>query len=131
MPVFEEVKIEWEGKTYAIPSSQVLRTIAQVEDIISLGELGERSTSRKLPFAKLSMALGVILRAAGCDVTADDVYNSLFKNGGKEMPRRALDAVVLLNMLMIPPEHLREKADAKKPVATAGGVEPSPGSTAS
>lgn len=116
MSSFEEVGLTWEGREYVIPADGVLRVIAKVEDVITLGELAV--AQKRIPLAKLATAYGVMLRAAGADVTDEQVYSGMFANGGKDMPRRAMQAALTLQALMIPPEHLRATKPGKGGAAT-------------
>lgn len=115
MPIFEEVRLSWKGKDYVIPANDVLRAIAKVEDVLTLGELGSARGDGRVPYAKLASAFGALLRHAGASVTDEEVYNDLFSGGPKDLPRSALAAIVTLQTLMIPPEHLRatKKADGE------------------
>lgn len=112
----------WDGRKYAIPADRMMMTIARVEDIITMGELSAYFTTGRLPLAKLSQAFGIVLRTAGANVDDDQVYEGMFRAGGKEVQRRAVEAIGMLMQLMIPPAHLRAQEDAsasaKKPEAS-------------
>lgn len=116
MAIFEDVKLEWEGKPLGIPSHRVLQAIAKVEDVLTLGELGRCMVSGTLPLARIAMAYGALLREAGAKVTDDEVYSGMFAKS--ELQQQAMKAVFALQQLMIPPEHLRKPA-AEKPAAGA------------
>lgn len=129
MAIFEPVTLTWSGKDYVIPADGVLRCIAQVEDVITLGTLHTFISKGNLPLAKIAGAFGVALRAAGCRVTDDEVYSGMFTAKGAELQRRAFEAVAVLQQLMIPPEHLR--ADETKTPAAGGRAASSRKSTSS
>lgn len=117
MAIFEPIRLEWSGKQYTIPPDQVLRTIAAVEDFITLGDL---SDPRRPPLAKISRAFGFMLRAAGATVTDEEVYSDLFAKGSQDLHNQVINAVFSLQVLMIPPEHLRSKKapdEGKEPAA--------------
>ena len=116
MAIFEEVRLTWGGKDYVVPPDRVLRAIAAVEDQLTLGELGRCMVSGTLPLARISMAYGALLRCAGAKVTDDEVYSGLFKES--RLQQEAMQAVSTLQMLMIPPEHLRKPAPEKPAAGT-------------
>lgn len=120
--IFEKITFTWGGQDYVLPAESVLRTIAQVEDVITLGELAPRPG--RLPLAKISIAFGIALRAAGVRVTDEEVYNAMF--GDARMVQNAVAALGTLQMLMIPPEHLRAKdpKPGKPEAASAAGSSP-------
>lgn len=128
--IFQPVTLEWNGKRHVIQPDNVLRAIAVVEECgLPLGSLHRHMASGQFPFAKISIAFGALLRFAGAAVTDEEVYDALFKgNKGAQMQRRALEALTVLNVLMIPPEHLR--GPAAKPGKKKDG-EKSPGSSRS
>jgi hypothetical protein len=123
--IFEEVQLDWNGKTYSIPRNNVLRLIAQMEDVVTLGRLHEFMTTGQIPLGKVSRAFAIALRFAGARVTDEEVYAGMFSAGGVELQARALQAIQVLQGLMIPPERLRdtegksdatiERADSSRP----------------
>ncbi len=116
MGVFKEIELDFRGRTYRLPADQILRTIAKVEDVFTLGDLARVQRQGKLPLAKLAIAYGIVLRAAGCEASDEDAYNEMFTGSGADLPRRAMLAVYTLQALMVPPPHLRAEGDeAKKP----------------
>lgn len=114
MAIFEPVTLEWKGKSYTIAPDQVLKAIAIAEDLMPLGTLHRAMASGSLPIAKICMVFGGLLRYAGAEVKDEEVYDAMFEGQGAELQRRALDAVRVLHVLMIPPEHLRAAPSAKK-----------------
>lgn len=120
MAIFEPITLTWQGKEYVIPPDQVMRGIAKVEDIITLVQISRCFENRDLPLAKISQAYGVILRHAGARVADEEIYSELFGSG--ELQQRAVQAINTLQMMMIPPEHLRKGNPGK---AAAGAKVPS------
>lgn len=112
MAVFEKITLAWEGKEYVIPPDQVMRCIAQVEDVLTLGEVFECAARQQVPVAKISAAFGLILRYAGARVSDDEIYARMFNVG--EQQKRALEAVNTLLLLMVPPSSYKGKAEEKK-----------------
>lgn len=105
MPIFEDVRLSWEGRDYVIPADQVLRVIARLEDVVTLGALHRFLASGVLPLAKIAAAYGIALRAAGAEVTDEHVYAGMFT--GRELQKRAAAALTALQTMMIPPEAIR------------------------
>lgn len=129
MAIFEEVVLVWGDKEYRIPPTGpggVLQAIAAVEEVISMGELGQAAATRDYPIAKMSKAFGRLLRFAGAKVEDDEVYAGMFDDA-KDMPRRVMDTLHTLQLLMIPPKALR--GDGKKPEAGTEAVASSPPAT--
>jgi hypothetical protein len=132
MRVFEEVTLSWNGQDYKIPPDQVLRTIAEIEGVITMGDLAQMSLGRPM-LAKLAMAFGIALRAAGAIVTDDEIYFGVFGDKTdrvKTIRERAHRAIFSLQSLMIPPEHLRAEP-GKKPEAAGKRAASSPRRTSS
>lgn len=132
MGIFSDVRLEWGEAAFTITADRVLGAIAVVEDHITLGDLGAR---KSLPLAKISMAYGAVLRYAGAKVSDDEVYNAMFRDKGRRLQRAASEAVFALQVLMIPPEHLRAPAEETKPGKAEASEEPraasSPSATSS
>jgi len=116
MPVFEKVEVEWKGQKYTLPPSRVVRCIADVEDVLTLAQLSRYLAMGNPPLGKLSMAFAILLQHAGARVSDDEVYNVLFKDDVEN--ERAVQCIYALQVLMIPPEHLRT-AEAKLRAAGA------------
>jgi hypothetical protein len=122
MGIFEPVTLKWAGRDYVIPPDRVLMAIAKIEDVITLSQLHNGLNAGAMPMAKLAIAFATALRHAGAPVSGDEVYNALFKSG--EMQQQTMRAIHALQMLMIPPEHLRQKLSEEglepgKPQASA------------
>jgi len=117
--MFEPIKLHWAGQDYSLPADEVLRTIADVEEILTLGELYVFQAQRKtVPLAKLSLAYATVLRHAGARVSGDDIFAGLFRDG--DLQAKALQAIAVLQLLMLPPEQLRgDGAAAGKAAAAA------------
>lgn len=107
MAIFEEVTVTWGDKKHVIPADRMMMTIARVEDMMTLGELGACFATGRLPLAKLASAYGIVLREAGANVADDEVYEGMFRAKGREVQRRAMEAIQMLMALMVPPAHLR------------------------
>lgn len=104
---FDDVQIEWKGRTYTIPSRNMMRAIALIEDHVTMPELqryGERNTA---PVSRLSSAFASVLRFAGAPgVKDEDVYDAMF-SGGDDAAAVATSVQVLLAMMV--PKSARER----------------------
>jgi len=107
MQLFQPVTLAWSGREYTIAADAVLRCIAEVENVVTLGDLATMQTKGRLSLAKLAIAYGIALRYAGADVKDEEVYGGMFKDAGAELQRRAFGAILTLQALMVPPEQLR------------------------
>lgn len=118
--MFEPIRITWAGQEFTLQPDQVLRTIADVEEILTIGELYVYQSQRKtVPLAKLSMAFATVLRHAGARVSGDDVFATLFKDG--DLQARALQLIHVLQILMLPPESLRAPAGKRAAAGKRAG----------
>ena len=123
MGIFSDVRLEWGEASFTIPAERVLGAIAVVEDCVTLADLGAR---KSLPIGKISMAHGAVLRYAGAKVSDEEVYNAMFRDKGKRLHRAVSEAVFALQVLMIPPEHLRTPVSAEEPAAGKGEASEEP-----
>src|SRR4051812_41911514 len=103
MSVFKTVVLQFAGVDYTVAPHEVLPLIAQIEAVITLGDL---TNGARLPNAKISMAYGIALRYAGATIIDDEIYKSLFTQGAAEKMSAALSGLLVL---MIPPDSLTEK----------------------
>jgi hypothetical protein len=103
----QDVTFTWKGEEYRVEAREVLPLIARVEEVITLGELADASSTGKVPIAKLSKAFAVALRYAGAKVTDEEMYAGMFAGGNMVAVRMAIMA--LLGM-MIPPEYLQDRS---------------------
>lgn len=96
MAIFEDITLTFGGDEYTIPSNGVMRLIAKIEDVISLQDLtGQPKLSR------LAEAYTVALVYAGCKkVNTEDVYASLFGDGGRENIQNSITTLI---QMMVPP----------------------------
>lgn len=120
MPLFQPVILEWKGKQCVIPADGLLRCIAEIEDVFTLGELATVRGNGRLPLAKISEAFAIALKHGGAAVSAEDVYAEMFAGGGKALRRVSMSAIIMLQKLMIPPAHLAEPPE--KPEKKASGA---------
>jgi len=111
MSIFKDVTLAWKGQEYTVKSNEVMKLIAKVEDVITMGELTQ-ATGHKL--TRISEAYAVALCHAGCSVSIEEVYQSLFGQGGADA---ASNAIAGLLMLMVPPDTYNPEAGGGKPPA--------------
>jgi len=116
---FAPVILSWNGREFTIAADRVLYCIAEVEAVLTLGDLANMQARGRLSLAKLAIAYGTALRYAGAVVKDEEVYSAMFKDAGAELQRRAFGAIYTLQALMVPPEHLR----AEPGKANGGAVE--------
>lgn len=107
--MFDEVCLTWKGEDYTVEPDNVLRLIAKVEDVITLGELFQYSSRGGAPLAKLAMSYGIMLRYAGVHVKDDDVYQALATGGADGI----IAATNTLLQMMVPPSDLVEATDSE------------------
>lgn len=110
MSIFQPVTLTWKGNEYKIESNRVMMMLAQVEDVLTLGELIKHAQKGGAPVIKISMAYGIMLRYAGVKVVDDEVYKSLMT--GKEANIKELTQMLL--SMMMPPEDFPEEQKSNK-----------------
>jgi hypothetical protein len=120
MSHFDDVSLEWAGKTYVIKANMRMRAIARIEEHITLAEMQDYWARKTAPMSRLSMAYASLLRFLGADVQDDDVYVGMFP-GGSENPARVRDAITLLLAMMVPPKAFKS---ASPESASSGNVMP-------
>ena len=103
MPIFNPIGLSWEGKDFTIPAERVLGAIAEVEEVVVFPDL-VAMISGKPNMSKISRAYGALLRYAGAQLTDDQVYAGMFREG--ETHTQVLTALNALVMLMMPPASL-------------------------
>lgn len=99
MSIFEPVTFTWEGVDYTIPSDGIMKLIAGVEDIITLQEMALAVNQGKVKIAHIAQAYGLALRYAGCRVTDEQVYKSMFSVSSQQA---AIQSVQTLLLMMVP-----------------------------
>jgi len=112
MNIFEDIKLVWGGQEFTIPANRVMKCIAAVEEIITLGELHRFHATGAVPMVRLSQAFAVALRHAGAKVTDEEVYLGMFDKG--EMLASTMNSIGTLLVMMVPPGAIKSKvADDK------------------
>ena len=118
MSVFEDITLGFAGEEYTVKSNQVMKLIAMVEEVITLRELSQDGGPR---LTRLAEAYKVALNYAGADVTVEQVYESLFGNGGANNVAQVIQSLI---MMMLPPSTYNppetKKTTAKKKKRAAG-----------
>src|SRR5690606_11438244 len=105
MAIFEDIELEWEGREYRIPSNKVMKTIAAIEDVITLDEVQRYAERGTAPLAKIACAYAVALRMAGARVSDDEVYAGMFKVKDQAV---VITAITGLLSMMVPSDVLKE-----------------------
>lgn len=113
MPVFEDVTLEWEGKSKTVPADNVMRMLAKVEDQLTLHEMQLFRDRGTAPLIRVSMAYGAALRHAGFQVSDEEVYKRLMESSTGDEGRLALSVVNNLQTMMVPPADLDVKRAPK------------------
>lgn len=120
MALFEEVKLEWGGKEFAIAPDRVMRAIALVEEIVTIPELAREMQSGEFRCARLAEAYAALLRYAGARASQEEVYAVLFPSLGGDQTLRIASAVMTLLSMMVPPAAWKKTASAEEAGASPG-----------
>lgn len=130
---FSDIELVWAGKTYTIKSHRVMGAIAQMEEYITLTEMGAFQKRGTAPMARMCQAYAAVLKYAGAKVTAEEVYQAAFSGGGNgQMP--LFLALMQLMLAATPPAQRAEFersineaiAAAETGEASDGEEEPAP-----
>lgn len=98
MGAFDDAKFEWRGKEYSVPANRILPMLARVDEFITLAELSDHLARKSVPFAKVALAWGAVLRYAGAHVTDEDVYCGMLEGDGGASATLALHGLMGLMM---------------------------------
>ena len=112
MAVFQDVVFGFKGEEYTVKSNKIMRLIAMIEDIVTLGDL----TSGNIKLSRLAEAYSACLNYAGAETEVETVYETLFGSGSSGVVQ---ESITTLMMLMLPPSSYQppEPKAAKKPKA--------------
>lgn len=98
--IFEDVVFTWQGDDYTLKASEVMRTIAKVESVVSVMEL---SDTKRPPLTRIAEAYSICLAQVGVKVEFDEVYSNLFSDDSAAIQ----NAILGLLSLMIPPRKMQ------------------------
>jgi hypothetical protein len=70
-----QIDLEWGGVKYIISDTQTFKVAGDVEDIITLADLGGLAANPK--FTKIAAVYGLMLRSAGARVKDSEVWESI------------------------------------------------------
>lgn len=118
MSIFQDITLTWKGKEYVIKGNNVLRLIAQIEDVITLQELLKFAQKGAAPVAKISSAFTLALRYAGVKVSDEEVYASCF--GAQHAAKNA--TLTLLTMMTPPDDLILKNTEEEDAPGKAGKV---------
>jgi hypothetical protein len=104
MTLFEDQTLMWKGENYVIRSDRVLGAIAVIEEHITFTEMLTASQGRP-PLVKISRAFAALLRYAGCKVSDEEMYRSIFDLEANIM-ERVETALLTFLLMMTPPAQL-------------------------
>lgn len=106
--IWKDIQIEWAGETYTVkPTMDLLNKLEQGEGM-SLASMLTRLSKHDLPSSVACEMIARVLRYAGAEVKAEDVY--MATTGGVDVTAINL-AATILNALLPTPE---AQADPKE-----------------
>lgn len=120
MGIFEDIRLNWQGVDYVVPSNKVMGAIARIEDVITLTEIYEASQHRSVKFSRVASAYAAVLRYAGATVTDEEVYAGMF--AGQSAAAAVRDALTGLLGMMIPPSAKIEQKESPRGNASKAGT---------
>lgn len=108
MSIFQDVTLTYNENSYKIKSNDVMRLIARIESVVTIQDLAKEQGPG---LSRLAQAYGLVLRFAGANVTDEEIYSSMFSDGGAESAGNAITGLI---SLMIPPETKPAKKKTSK-----------------
>jgi hypothetical protein len=119
MTVFRDVTITWRGNEYSVtPSLKMLRTIEMMG--ISIFGVASSVQSGTPAFASIASIAGVLLRAAGANVSDDEVFAEMQKSLRNENAQSVVEMMGSILMAFNPVEQDGGKADAQSEGRSVG-----------
>ena len=100
--MFEPIEIKFKEQSLKVPANSVFGLIAAIEEHITIAELYSNPKN-----TAIARAYASAVNYAGGQATTSEVYTMLFDNDGALNIRNAIQSLILI---MIPPEHLRDKS---------------------
>lgn len=111
--IFEDVNITWDGNKYTIKGDdKILMLLASIEEVITAQELFTYAQKGNMPLVKLSMAYTKVLNFVGVDITAPQVYQSVFNNITDQ--EQTTGVIMALVQMMIPISDKKEPQKGKR-----------------
>lgn len=112
MSIFKNVVLCFKGDEFTVKSTEIMRLIGRLEDVISIADLTQQGGPKP---SRLAEAYAIALISAGSEATIEEVYESLF-DGEYEA---AAESVSGLMLLMMPPKTYNPTANGGKKKAAA------------
>lgn len=123
------IRMKFRGADYVIPANRAFEIGAEVEEIVTLGEIG--TWGNRVPFFKVARCYGAMLRFAGAKVTDGEVHGEIMGNlaaagkaraddgttGAEIAAMAAVSALVTLLMGGAPQADEEEPASEKPPAS--------------
>jgi len=72
------IRLKFRGADYVVPANRAFELGCQVEEIVTLGEIG--TWGGKVPFFKVARCFGTMLRFAGARVSDEEVFSDIMAN---------------------------------------------------
>lgn len=116
---FKPHELTWNGKTYTIEPTNILRAIACVEDVITVPQMGvmvqsaNAGDSSMVKASQIARAYAELLRFAGADVEDVDVYAGMFNK--TDAAGDPVEALANLLLICTPPGPLQDEIAAAMP----------------
>jgi hypothetical protein len=122
-PVYPEISLEWNGKTYTVTPTYAL--IQKIEQRLSLASLLNRTLEGQPPLSQLADLLAECLAVAGCrdpDATAENINAELYSEKNAETLTRAASDILfaMLPRKRLPGNPQASEAEADKPKTSLG-----------
>ena len=109
--IFEDINITWDSEKHTIKGDdKILMLLASIEEVITAQELFTYAQKGNIPLVKLSMAYTKVLNFVGVDITAPQVYQTVFNNITDQ--EQTTGVIMALVQMMIPVNN-QEKATEK------------------
>jgi hypothetical protein len=113
---WDDIRIEWRGSEYVIPSNRVMGLIRRLERVEDITAHDLAMGAQRGKYEMLASAYACALRYTGLSVSTEEVYAEIFP-GGKDAADKYKRAIVFANGLIeiiTPPDTMREIEEMSK-----------------
>lgn len=84
MAIRNAIEMTWKGEQFDVLVT--MDVIDKLEDHLNLMQMMQQVQEGDIRFSKCAQLLALLLNSAGCKVTQDEMYSSLFGNGDDITP---------------------------------------------
>ena len=112
MGINKRIELSWNGKPY--PVNMTMRLIEHIEEKLNLGLMAQQCASGDIRFSHAARLVEIVLKDAGAEVTADEIYSGMF-SGDDVSVSDVIEVVGLILSAVFPEPKKKAPSASKKP----------------